>query len=55
MKEFEVKFIENGKEIDNFVIEADGIEEAVTTAESLAHSDGVWSYDLEIEVGSELY
>lgn len=55
MKEFEVKFIENGKEIDNFVIDAYNIEEAKTTALELAHADGVWSYDLEIQVGSELY
>ena len=53
MKEFEVKFIENGKEIDCFVIDADNIEEAKVTAEALAHSDGIWSYDLEIEVAKE--
>ena len=53
MKEFEVKFIKNGKEIDTFVIDADNIEEAKITAESLAHSDGVWSYDLEIKVSEE--
>ena len=53
MKEFEVKFIKNGKEIDCFIIDADNMEEAKTTAESLAHSDGVWSYDLEIKVSED--
>ena len=53
MKEFEVKFIKNGKEIDTFVIDADDIEEAKITAEALAHSDGVWSYDLEIKVSED--
>ena len=53
MKEFEVKFIENGKEIDTFIIDADNIEEAKTTAEDLAHADGVWSYDLEIKVSED--
>lgn len=53
MKEFEVKFIKNGKEVDCFVIDADNMEEAKTTAETLAHDDGVWSYDLEIEVSEE--
>lgn len=53
MKEFEVKFIENGKEIDFFIIDADNIEEAKTTALELAHSDGVWSNKLEIEVTEE--
>ena len=53
MKEFEVKFAKNGKEIDTFVIDADNIEEAKITAENLAHSDGVWSYDLEIKVAEE--
>ena len=53
MKEFETKFIENGKEIDCFIINADNIEEAKTTAEDLAHSDGVWSYDLEIKVSED--
>lgn len=53
MKEFEVKFIKNGKEIDCFVIDADNIEEAKVTAEALAHGDGSWSYDLEIEVTEE--
>lgn len=50
MKEFEVKFIENGKEIDCFVIDADNIEEAKTTALELAHADGIWSNELEIKV-----
>ena len=53
MKEFEVKFIENGKELDTFIIDADNMEEAKTTAENLAHADGVWSYDLEIEVAED--
>ena len=53
MKEFEVKFIENGKEIDCFIIDAENMEEAKTTAEDLAHADGVWSYDLEIEVAED--
>lgn len=53
MKEFEVKFIENGKEIDNFVIDADNIDEAKTTALELAHADGVWSDKLEIKVAKE--
>lgn len=53
MKEFEVKFIKNGKEIDCFVIDADNIEEAKATAEALAHADAVWSYDLEIKVAEE--
>ena len=50
MKEFEVKFIKKGKEIDTFIIDADSIEEAKATAEDLAHADGVWSYDLEVKV-----
>ena len=50
MKEFEVKFVKNGKEIDTFIIDADNIEEAKTTAEALAHAEGVWSYDLKIKV-----
>lgn len=53
MKEFEVKFIKNGKEIDCFVIDADNIEEAKTTAETLAHEDGTWNYELEIKVSEE--
>ena len=53
MKEFEVKFIKKGKELDTFIIDAENIEEAKTTAEDLAHADGVWSYDLEIEVSEE--
>lgn len=53
MKEFEVKFIENGKEIEFFVIDADNIEEAKTTALELAHTDGVWSDKLEIKVAKE--
>ena len=32
MKEFEAKFIKKGKELDTFVIDADNIEEAKTTA-----------------------
>ena len=50
MKEFETKFIENGKEIDCFIINADNIEEAQVIAEEIAYQNGVWSYDLEIEV-----
>ena len=53
MKEFEVKFVKKGKELDTFIIDADNIEEAKTTAEDLAHADGVWSYDLEIKVSEE--
>lgn len=53
MKEFEVKFIENGKEIDSFVINAENIEEAKEIAEILAHGDGVWSNNLEIKVAEE--
>ena len=53
MKEFEVKFIKNEKEVDTFIIDADNIEEAKTTAEALAHSDGVWRYDLEIKVSED--
>ena len=53
MKEFKVKFIKKGKELDTFIIDADNIEEAKITAEALAHADGVWSYDLEIEVSEE--
>ena len=50
MKEFKVKFNKKGKEVDTFIIDAENIEEAKTTAEDLAHADGIWSYDLEIEV-----
>ena len=53
MKEFEVKFIKKGKELDTFIIDADNIEEAQATAEELAHADGVWSYDLEIEASED--
>ena len=53
MKEFEVKFVKNGKEIDTFVIDADNIEEAKATAGNLAHADGVWGYDLEVKVSEE--
>lgn len=53
MKEFEVKFIKNGKEFDTFIIDADNIEGAKATAEDLAHADGVWSYDLEIKVAED--
>jgi|GEM_PF-5683218 len=53
MKEFEVKFVKNGKELDCFVIDADNMEEAKTTAENLAHADGVWSCDLEIKVAED--
>ena len=50
MKEFETKFIENGKELDCFIINADNIEEAQAIAEEIADQNGVWSYDLKIEV-----
>ena len=50
MKEFKVKFIENGKEIDCFIVNADNIEEAKITAEEIAYENGDWSYDLKIEV-----
>ena len=53
MKEFEVKFVKKGKELDTFIIDAENIEEAKTTAENLAHADGVWSYDLEIKVSED--
>lgn len=53
MKEFEVKFIKNGKELDTFIIDAENIEEAKATAEDLAHADGAWSNDLEIKVAEE--
>ena len=49
-KEFETKFIENGKEIDCFIINAENIEEAQEIAEEIAYQNGVWSHDLEIEV-----
>ena len=52
-KEFETKFIENGKEIDCFIINAENIEEAQAIAEEIAHADGVWSYDIEIKVSEE--
>ena len=50
MKEFEVKFVKNGKEIDCFIINAENIEEAQAIAEEIAEQNGVWSYDLKIEV-----
>ena len=50
MKEFEVKFIKKGKELDTFIIDAENIEEAQAIAEEIADQNGVWSYDLEIEV-----
>ena len=53
MKEFEVKFIKNGKELDRFIIDAENIEEAKAAAEALAHEDGTWGYDLEIKVSEE--
>ena len=53
MKEFEVKFVKNGKEIDTFIIDAENVEGAKATAEELAHADGVWSYDLEIKVAED--
>ena len=53
MKEFEVKFVKNGKEIDTFVIDADNIEEAKITAETLAHEDGAWWDDIEFKVSEE--
>ena len=39
-----------GKEIDTLVIDADNIEEAKITAETLAHEDGAWWDDIEIKV-----
>ena len=45
--------LKKGKELDTFIIDADNIEEAKTTAENLAHADGVWSYDLEIKVSED--
>ena len=53
MKEFEVKLIKNGEEIDTFIIDADNVEKAKTTAGDLAHADGVWSCDLEIKVAED--
>ena len=53
MKDFEVKFIKNGKEIDTLVIDADNIEEAKITAETLANEDGAWWDDIEIKVSEE--
>ena len=52
MNEFKVKFVKNGKEIETFVIDADNIEEAKITAETLAHEDGAWWDDIEIKVSS---
>ena len=53
MKEFEVKFIKNWKELDTFIIDADNIEEAKATSEYLAHASCVCSYDLEIKVSED--
>ena len=53
MKEFEVKFIKKGKELDTFIIDADNIEEAKATAEDLVHEDGAWSNNLEIKESEE--
>ena len=53
MKEFKVKFVKNGKEIDTLVIDVDNIEEAKITAETLAHEDGAWWDDIEIKVSEE--
>ena len=55
MKEFEVKFIKNGEEIDTLVIDADNIEEARATALRLAYMDAVWLWgsDFKIEVSEE--
>ena len=53
MKEFEVKFIKKGKELDTFIIDADNIEAAKITAETLAHEDGAWWDDIEIKVAEE--
>ena len=49
MKEFKVKFVKNGKEIETFVIDADNIEEAKITAETLAPEDCAWWDDIEIK------
>ena len=53
MKEFKVKFVKNGKEIETFVIDADNIEEAKITPETLANEDGAWWDDIEIKVSEE--
>ena len=55
MKEFEVKFIKNGKELDCFVIDADNMEEAKATAFRLAYMDAVWFLggDFKIKVSEE--
>ena len=53
MKEFEVKFVKNGKELDTFIIDAEDVEEAKATAGDLAHADDGWSYDLEIKVAED--
>ena len=55
MKEFEVKFVKNGKEIDTFIIDAENIEEARATALRLAYMDAVWLWggDFKIEVSEE--
>lgn len=55
MKEFEVKFIKKGKELDTFIIDADNIEEAKATAFRLAYMDAVWFLggDFTIEVSEE--
>ena len=53
MKEFKVKFVKNGKEIDTLVIDADNIEEAKITAETLAPEDCAWWDDIEIKISEE--
>ena len=53
MKEFKVKFIKNGKELDCFIINAENIEEAQAIAEEIADQNGVWSCDLEIKVSED--
>ena len=53
MKEFKVKFVKNGKEVETFVIDAENIEEAKITSETLAHEDGAWWDDIEIKVSEE--
>lgn len=53
MKEFEVKFIKNEKEIDYFPIYAENIEKAKETALELINADAVWSDNIEIKVVEE--
>lgn len=56
MKEFEVKFIKNGKEVDTFIIGAENIEEARATALRLTYMDAgwLWGSDFKIEVAKKM-